>query len=406
MQRQLTLYYESGWVSPVLHFGFEGQGWSDAAFSRATGEPGWWRASVLTHGDRLEFVPRAQDSSGWDNPPGGGNYRLSLPAGSGPVVAVLCQGQTSCVDLNRPPWVLVADMDGTLIGEPHDTVERLLLFWSLHCRFAVRPSDGVRLCQLVYNSGRNRVDMLQGCRENLLPRPDFMVCGVGTEIYRPCKSTAVDEVPWYDSPQLPEPDQEWVQVMTKEFGDREQLKTEVTARFPSLEVHGSVEHDPFRIPCIAKVTMENPDILQELQAWGDSHDTLRVIISGVGDVRFVDICSVNADKGLAIEHLFAKGAFEGISDKSRILMAGDSGNDLRMFMVPGVRSVIVANSQPQLVEEVASQAVEPVAVREAIDKHELPVVVTRVLPLLEVYYAKGVIGDGVTEAIRHYYLQA
>lgn len=402
MVRRLTLYYETGWVNPVLHYGFQGQGWQDAAFVRASGEPGWWQVSVPATGSQMEFVPRAEDSSGWDNPAGGGNYPLIVPAGSGPVVAVLCQGQTSIVNLDRPPWALVADMDGTLIGEPLETVERLRLFWNLHCRFAVRASDGSRLCQLVYNSGRNRMDMLSGCRNNDLPRPDWMVCGVGTEIYRPCPQPDGDPTPWYDLPRLPEPEPDWTAKMSKEFGDRDKLGAEVQSRFPALEVHGSVEHDPYRIPCIAKVTPEDPNILEQLQAWGDAHETLRVIISGMGEARFVDVCSVHADKGLAVEHLFAKGAFKGIPDKSRILMAGDSGNDLRMFMVPGVRSVIVGNSQPQLVEEVVGQATEP-SVPQAVASGQRPLKIARRPPLLEVYYASGIIGDGVCEAIRHYF---
>jgi len=375
MARQLTLYYETGWTNPVLHYGFQGQGWGDAAFVGASGEPGWWQVSVPATGSQMEFVPRAEDSSGWDNPPGGGNYSLLLPAGSGPVVAVLCQGQTSIVNLDRPPWALVADMDGTLIeGSMPHIVEKLTLFWNLHCRFAVRASDGVRLCQLVYNSGRNRMDMLSGCRHNNLPRPDFMICGVGTEIYRPCAQPDGDQTPWYDLPRLPEPEPDWAAKMSKEFGDRDRLKDEVQSRFPSLE------------------------------AWGDAHETLRVIISGVGDVRFVDVCSVHADKGLAIEHLLSKGALRGISDKSRIIMAGDSGNDLRMFMVPGVRSVIVGNSQPQLVEEVLSQASEP-WVRQSVAEGKRPVKIPRRPPLREVYYAGGVVGDGVCEAIRHYFFE-
>merc|ERR1711957_225961 len=85
---------------------------------------------------------------------------------------------------------------------------------------------------------------------------------------------------------------------------------------------------------------------------GDEHKTLRVIISGIGDHRYVDICSVHADKGLAVEYLFKTGACAGVADKSRMIMAGDSGNDLRMFMVPGVRSVMVGNSQASLVEAI------------------------------------------------------
>eukprot|EP00928_Gymnodinium_smaydae_P056527 TRINITY_DN39897_c0_g1_i1.p1 TRINITY_DN39897_c0_g1~~TRINITY_DN39897_c0_g1_i1.p1 ORF type:complete len:403 (+),score=47.46 TRINITY_DN39897_c0_g1_i1:75-1283(+) len=393
---QLIIYYKTGWQSPVLHYGFDGNDWSDAQFSHVAGEPDWWQVTVDAPCFRLECVPRARDKSGWDNPEGGGNYVVDIPKAHQGVhmVAVIRDGEVSIVNLSRPAWALVADMDGTLIGEPHETVSRLLRFWDLNCKFAVK--DGVRLCQLVYNSGRNKADMLKGCRENNLPRPDFMICGVGTEIYVPHKPTADDSnaVPWYDCAISPEPEKDWKAKMEREFGDRERLIPIVATEFPNLEIHGNFENDPYRLPCMAHVTPEDPDILEKLEAWGKAQADLRVIVSGIGDHRYVDICSVHADKGLAIEHLFEKGCFAGISDKSRILVAGDSGNDLRMFMVPGVRSVMVGNSQPSLVQAFLAEPHEGL---------ERPHIINRNDGLLEVYFSKGIIGDGVCEAIDHYY---
>jgi hydroxymethylpyrimidine pyrophosphatase-like HAD family hydrolase len=398
---RLTLYYKTGWKNPVLHYGFEGGNWGDAQFSWVTGEPGWWKVALDAPCAKLECAPRAQDSSGWDNPPGGGNYKLDIPQVRTHAVAVIRHGEIAFVELGRLPWALVADMDGTLIGDPEDTVERLRRFWDLHCKFAINE-EGVRLCQIVYNSGRNRIDMLKGCRENDLPKPDYMICGVGTEIYVP-SACSEEDVSWYDNPVLPQPDSDWKQVMDKEFGDRDKFIDVVSEKFPdrsSLEIHGNYENDPYRLPCIAHVTEDDPDILKKLEAWGDEQKHLRVIISGFGDHRYVDFCSKHAGKGLAIEHLFKKGAFLGISDKSRILVAGDSGNDLNMFMVPGVRSVMVGNSQPSLVDAVLAQdtALDP---EKACDR---PYKVQRAPDgLLEVYYARGIVGDGVCEAIEHYY---
>eukprot|EP00930_Biecheleria_cincta_P085591 TRINITY_DN74971_c0_g1_i1.p1 TRINITY_DN74971_c0_g1~~TRINITY_DN74971_c0_g1_i1.p1 ORF type:complete len:403 (+),score=53.45 TRINITY_DN74971_c0_g1_i1:59-1267(+) len=396
--KKLTLYYKSGWTNPVLHYGCDGESWGDAEFLPVEGEPNWWKATIELANGQLQFVPRSQDKSGWDNPPGGGNYQLKLTQERSHAVAVVRAGEVAEVELGREPWVLVADMDGTLIGEPQDTVERLRRFWDLHCKFAVRE-DGVRLCKLVYNSGRNRTDMLKGCRENDLPKPEYMICGVGTEIYVP--SYCSHETPWYDNPTLPRPDDDWKAVMEKEFGDREKLIPVVSAAFPRLEIHGNYENDPYRLPCVAHVTEEDPSILEKLEAWGKEQSNLRVIISGMGDSRYVDICSKHADKGLAIEHLFNKRGFPGIERKCRILVAGDSGNDLRMFMVPGVQSVMVGNSQPSLVDAVLAQDNAHVPGQVINRPHK--VMRPPDTGLLEVYYAQGEIGDGVCEAISHYY---
>merc|ERR1712224_604004 len=119
-----------------------------------------------------------------------------------------------------------------------------------------------------------------------------MGCGVGTEIYSPRKPSPNDgELPWYDHPSPPEPEKNWKALMEREFGDREDLIPKVSAAFPSLEIHGNYENDPYRLPCVAHVTADEPDILEQLEAWGEAQSGLRVIISGMGDHRYVDICS-------------------------------------------------------------------------------------------------------------------
>eukprot|EP00403_Amphidinium_massartii_P027558 CAMPEP_0178404072 /NCGR_PEP_ID=MMETSP0689_2-20121128/17692_1 /TAXON_ID=160604 /ORGANISM="Amphidinium massartii, Strain CS-259" /LENGTH=394 /DNA_ID=CAMNT_0020025039 /DNA_START=187 /DNA_END=1368 /DNA_ORIENTATION=+ len=394
MAAELTIYYRTGWQAPVLHYGFEGKPWTDATFAAVPEDKDWWQVTVPVQGSSLECVPRAADSSGWDNAPGGGNYKVGPVPTTGKSVAVIRSGEVALPNLKMKPWALVSDMDGTLIGECQETMERLRRFWDLQCRFAVR--DGQKLCYLAYNSGRNKNDMLQGCRQNELPRPDFMICGVGTEIYTAPRGT--NSVPWYDSESQPVMDEAWRKKMNDEFGDRDKLAAEVSALFPTLEVHGGVENDPYRLPCILRMDLGPP--VEELQEWGDKHESLRVIISGMGDARFVDICSIHADKGLAIQHLFDNGNFVGLADLSRILVAGDSGNDLRMFEVPGVRSVMVGNSQPSLVEKVLEG--QP-SLLQAAERQELPISVPRPEPLLEVYFSKGHVGDGVCEAIRKYY---
>mmetsp|Transcript_35984 Transcript_35984/g.66127 ORF Transcript_35984/g.66127 Transcript_35984/m.66127 type:complete len:399 (+) Transcript_35984:73-1269(+) len=394
---ELTIYYKTGWQAPVLHYGFEGKQWTDVTFMAAPEDCGWWRVTVPMLSGSLECVPRAADKSGWDNAPGGGNYKIGPFSTTESAIAVIRSGKVAIVNLNMKPWALVSDMDGTLIGECQETMERLRCFWDLYCRFAVK--DGQKLCYLAYNSGRNKLDMLKGCRENDLPPADFMICGVGTEIYKAPKGT--NTTSWYDSLQQPVMDQAWKRKMEAEFGDRDKLAADVQALFPAMEIHGGTENDPYRLPCIVHLDKGPP--LDELEAWGEKHTALRVIISGLGDARFVDICSIHADKGLAIQHLFDNGNLPGLRDMSRILVAGDSGNDLRMFEVPGVRSVMVGNSQPSLVDAVLKG--HP-SLQTAAERQELPISVPRSPPLLEVYFSKGHVGDGVCEAIQKYYFDA
>eukprot|EP00971_Amphidinium_carterae_P086720 1716137-Amphidinium_carterae.1 len=71
--------------------------------------------------------------------------------------------------------------------------------------------------------------------------------------------------------------------MEAEFGDRDKLATEVQAQFPDMEIHGGTENDPYRLPCIVHLDKGPP--IDELEAWGEKHAALRVIVSGLQDTQ-------------------------------------------------------------------------------------------------------------------------
>ena len=73
--------------------------------------------------------------------------------------------------MNRS-YVLVSDLDGTLIGD-EEALHRFVE-WSAHHR---------RRLRLVYATGRHFVSVEKLLSNTELPEPDAVICSVGTETY-------------------------------------------------------------------------------------------------------------------------------------------------------------------------------------------------------------------------------
>lgn len=69
----------------------------------------------------------------------------------------------------------------------------------------------------------------------------------------------------------------------------------------------------------------------------------RVVVSGLGDWRFVDTLPANAGKAAALAHVAAALGFA----PADVVAAGDGGNDVDMLATAS-RGIVVANAQPEL----------------------------------------------------------
>jgi hydroxymethylpyrimidine pyrophosphatase-like HAD family hydrolase len=77
---------------------------------------------------------------------------------------------------------------------------------------------------------------------------------------------------------------------------------------------------------------------------------VRIIVSGVGDWRYVDCVAAGAGKLEALEHVRRK---EGVSVE-RCVACGDSGND-KLMLAGRNPAIVVGNAQPDLVDWVMRQ---------------------------------------------------
>lgn len=231
------------------------------------------------------------------------------------------------------------DLDGTLIGNPEAT----LRFRSLWSGITARPL-------LVYNTGRLFADVRQLITDGVLAEPDYLICGVGTEIYdgRTNARMTDPEALFCEGWDLP-------------------LIEQIVAAFPGVERQPPAFLHPYKSSWfLHRATAETiADLEQKFRTAGlDVH----VIYSSQRDL---DVLPARANKGNALAWLCTH---LGIPT-SQVLVAGDTANDSSMFRLTEVRGIIVENAQPQLYE----------------DTVELPI-----------FCATLVLADGVIEGLEHF----
>ncbi len=237
--------------------------------------------------------------------------------------------------------LFASDLDGTILGNP-ESARRFGQAWR-----ALAPESRPLLC---YVTGRLVDDVLGLVKVEELPRPDYILGGVGTQL-------------WDASSRGPLP------------GFVERFAT----GWDLARVEAILEGVP-------KVRRQPPEFLHPYKSsWflsGATPETLGTIEQQLRQAglaaslvysgqQFLDVLPLNADKGKALTWLAQQ---LGIPPAA-ILVAGDSGNDSSMFQLRGVRGMLVENAQPDLFEAALGR---------------------------DVYIASGVFADGVLDGLRHF----
>ena len=233
-----------------------------------------------------------------------------------------------------------ADLDGTLLGNP-EAAQRFTHAWESLNR-GRRPL-------LVYNTGRTVANTLGLVAAGVLPEPDYVIGSVGTELHDFLYNRA-DE-------------------FRSQFGDGWSLQKidEIVSTTPGIRRQPVECQHPFKSSWHwIRARREDIDQLEtRLHRAG-----LQVTV--IYSCRyFLDIVPACGGKGQALAWLCKRADIP----LEHVLVAGDTANDTSMFLLPGIRGIVVENALPELLG--------------AAPKHA-------------VYVARQSMADGVLEGLRHF----
>jgi len=244
-------------------------------------------------------------------------------------------GRTRLPTVDR---VLICDIDNTLIGD-RESLQQLL---SRMAEAGDRVAFGVA-------TGRRLDSTLEVLKAWGVPRPDLLITSVGTEIH-------------YGN-NLAE-DQGWARHINHQWKP-EQLR-EALVGADGLKLQRKIDQRRFKVSYYV-----NPDKFPSINKvrtclrQRDLH--CKLIYS---HQAYLDLLPIRASKGLAIRYLMMKWGLT----PDRLLVAGDSGNDIEMLRGETL-GVVVGNYSPE-VEELRGQP--------------------------RIYFAEGDYATGVLEGVDHY----
>ena len=217
-----------------------------------------------------------------------------------------------------PIKLFSSDLDGTLLGNP-ESARRFKHSWEALSR-RQRPL-------LCYNSGRFVDDVINLLKAEGLPWPDYILGGLGTQLYDAKRKQPVTE-------------------FDEQFRDGWDLAKveQLLAAFPGVARQPPEFLHPYKSSWyLHHATPEIVDGLRKQLA--DAGLKVTVIYSSARDL---DVLPANTSKGQALQRLCER---IGLSLK-QVLVAGDTGNDSSMFLLPDVKGIVVENAQPELHEAV------------------------------------------------------
>ncbi len=206
-------------------------------------------------------------------------------------------------------WLFVSDVDDTLLGDDGALA-------TLAAELEPRPHGLV----VAYNSSRPVASLRRSLDEHpALPLPDYLIGALGTEIELGAQAEGVAEF-------AAELSEGWDRARVVEI-----------AQDLNLQPHRDEFQRPFKASYDVDGYDDYREVLRRLESVGLN---VSVIYSGRTNL---DVIPQAAGKGNAIRFLQRHLRVPG----EQVVVAGDSGNDLTMFVEP-FRGIVVGNADPEL----------------------------------------------------------
>jgi len=208
------------------------------------------------------------------------------------------------------PGFLVSDVDGTLLGDEAALEQFVDWFEQRRKHFRV-----------AYSSGRFVDSIFESIHSTVLPTPEAVIGGVGTEIFLCDEQRMLSE--W------PATFQRWnAKAIRSALSIDERLEPQPE----HLQSDYKVSFYAYHLAPVEVIELERSLVALGYEA--------QVVYSSHRDL---DVLPAAANKGAAAEFLARYWDFP----KERVIACGDSGNDAAM-MLHGFCGVIVANAQEEL----------------------------------------------------------
>ncbi|KAF8054588.1 SPP2 [Scenedesmus sp. PABB004] len=252
--------------------------------------------------------------------------------------------------VTAPPIMLVSDIDGTMVNESGDKGTQ---FWmdarTKEFQEYWESSAALARSVLVYNTGRSKGQLIWLLKEKpMLAVPDVLITAVGTKIwYLPDGMRAFQdptEVEWIEDTNWSRRLDEGWDLQQALSAAGEMLKSFNRDAGERVKWLDKGQEHPHRV-ALQVHTAVLDDLMDRLQAGIDKRDLqARIITSGAGDWRYVDVVHRLAGKLEALEWVRQ---LYGVP-VGRVATAGDSCNDI--LMLDGkMPAIIVGNAQEELV---------------------------------------------------------
>lgn len=217
-----------------------------------------------------------------------------------------------------PIRFLSFDIDDTILPS-HDPSDEFLRFWE-----RIEFEDKPLLC---YNTGRLKEDTLRLVYNELLPRPDYLICGVGTAIYNVNTGEVIKK---------------FSQIL-EEGWDLEKIAELITSLPYTIKKQPSQYQNQYKSSWFFDDATDE-QVAEIKTLLRQNGLDVNVIYSSA---RHLDVLPKWANKGNSLEWLLY---YLDIKPEESVV-AGNSGNDSAMFNIDGIKGIIVGNAQPELIEK-------------------------------------------------------